>query len=154
MKWPNVKLIFNRELRDQLRDRRTLFTVVVMPIVLYPLMGMAMLQVAQFMREYPAKIWIIGNDNLPQSPSLVVDGQISDGLVSESEAELLQLSLALPEDDELRKLVSQFRESPNSSAAAGLVDQLIQAEMKERGLDVAVVAPSKFPVPDLSLIHI
>ena len=148
MKWPNVKLIFNRELRDQLRDRRTLFTVVVMPIVLYPLMGMAMLQVAQFMREYPAKIWIIGNDNLPQSPSLVVDGQISDGLVSESEAELLQLSLALPEDDELRKLVSQFRESPNSSAAAGLVDQLIQAEMKERGLDVAVVAPSKFPVPD------
>ena len=74
MKWPNVKLIFNRELRDQLRDRRTLFTVVVMPIVLYPLMGMAMLQVAQFMREYPAKIWIIGNDNLPQSPALVVDG--------------------------------------------------------------------------------
>ena len=148
MKWPNVKLIFNRELRDQLRDRRTLFTVVVMPIVLYPLMGMAMLQVAQFMREYPAKIWIIGNDNLPQSPSLVENDQINGGLVSESESELLQLSLALPEDDELKKLVSQFRESPNSSAAAGLVDQLIQAEMKERGLDVAVVAPSKFSVPD------
>ena len=148
MKWPNVKLIFNRELRDQLRDRRTLFTVVVMPIVLYPLMGMAMLQVAQFMREYPAKIWIIGNDNLPQSPSLVENNQINGSLVSESESELLQLSLALPEDDELKKLVSQFRESPNSSAAAGLVDQLIQAEMKERGLDVAVVAPSKFSVPD------
>ena len=148
MKWPNVKLIFNRELRDQLRDRRTLFTVVVMPIVLYPLMGMAMLQVAQFMREYPAKIWIIGNDNLPQSPSLVENDQINGGLVSESESELLQLSLALPEDDELKKLVSQFRESPNSSAAAGLVDQLIQVEMKERGLDVAVVAPSKFSVPD------
>lgn len=148
MKWPNVKLIFNRELRDQLRDRRTLFTVVVMPIVLYPLMGMAMLQVAQFMREYPAKIWIIGNDNLPQSPSLVENNQINGSLVSESESELLQLSLALPEDDELKKLVSQFRESPNSSAAAGLVDQLIQAEMKERGLDVAVVVPSKFSVPD------
>ena len=148
MKWPNVKLIFNRELRDQLRDRRTLFTVVVMPIVLYPLMGMAMLQVAQFMREYPAKIWIIGNDNLPQAPSLVVDGQINSDFVSENESELLQLSLALPEDNELKKLVSQFRESPNSSAASGLVDQLIQAEMKERGLDVAIVAPSKFSAPD------
>jgi len=148
MKWPNVKLIFNRELRDQLRDRRTLFTVVVMPIVLYPLMGMAMLQVAQFMREYPAKIWIIGNDNLPQAPSLVVDAQFNDDFVSVSESELLELSLALPEDNELKKLVSQFRESQNSSAAAGLVDQLIQAEMKERGLDVAVVVPSKFSTPD------
>ena len=148
MKWPNVKLIFNRELRDQLRDRRTLFTVVIMPIVLYPLMGMAMLQVAQFMREYPAKIWVIGNDNLPQSPSLVVDGQISDEFVNENEAKLLELSLALPEDDNLNKLVSQFRESLSSSAAAGLVDQLIQAEMKKRGLDVAVVAPSKFFAPD------
>ena len=148
MKWPNVKLIFNRELRDQLRDRRTLFTVVVMPIVLYPLMGMAMLQVAQFMREYPAKIWIIGNDNLPQSPSLVVDGQVNNEFVNENEAALLQFSLALPEDDELKKLVSEFREAPNSPAASGLVDQLIQTEMKERGLDVAVVAPSKFSAPD------
>ena len=148
MKWPNVKLIFNRELRDQLRDRRTLFTVVVMPIVLYPLMGMAMLQVAQFMREYPAKIWIIGNDNLPQSPSLVVDGQVNNEFVNENEAALLQFSLALPEDDELKKLVSEFREAPNSPAASGLVDQLIQTEMKERGLDVAVVAPSNFSAPD------
>ncbi len=148
MKWPNVKLIFNRELRDQLRDRRTLFTVVVMPIVLYPLMGMAMLQVAQFMREYPAKIWIIGNDNLPQSPSLVADGQVSEDFVSESESVLLELSLSLPEDDELKKLVSQFRETPNSPAASALVDQLIQAEMKARGLDVAVVVPSKFSIAE------
>ena len=45
MKWSNVNLIFRRELRDQLRDRRTLFTVVIMPMLLYPLLGMAMLQV-------------------------------------------------------------------------------------------------------------
>ena len=44
MKWSNVLLIYSRELRDQLRDRRTLFTVLVLPLVLYPLMGMAMLQ--------------------------------------------------------------------------------------------------------------
>ena len=148
MKWPNVKLIFNRELRDQLRDRRTLFTVVVMPIVLYPLMGMAMLQVAQFMREYPAKIWIIGNDNLPQSPALVVDGEVSQQFVDEAESALLQLSLALPQDDQLKKLVRQFRESQNSTVAANLVDQLIQSEMKQRGLDVAIVVPSKFTAAD------
>ncbi|MDB2686900.1 ABC transporter permease subunit [Mariniblastus sp.] len=143
MKWPNVKLIFARELRDQLRDRRTLFTVVVMPIVLYPLMGMAMLQVAQFMREYPTKIWIIGHENLAESPSLVVDGEVHPDFIRGNEAELLHLSLADPEADELNELVSQFRENRNSPAASALVDQLIQAEMKAREIDVAVIVPSK-----------
>ena len=142
MKWPNVKLIFDRELRDQLRDRRTLFTVVVMPIVLYPLMGMAMLQVAQFMREYPAKIWIIGHENLAESPSLVVDGDVNEDFIHGDEADLIQLSLAEAEDNELNELVSQFRENPNSPAAATLVDQLIKAEMKKREIDVAVIVPS------------
>ena len=143
MKWPNVKLIFARELRDQLRDRRTMFTVVVMPIVLYPLLGMAMLQVAQFMREYPTKIWIIGHENLAESPSLVVDGEVHPDFIQGNDAELIQLSLADPEANELNELVSQFRENPNSPAASALVDQLIQAEMKKREIDVAVVVPSK-----------
>ena len=143
MKWPNVKLIFARELRDQLRDRRTLFTVVVMPIVLYPLLGMAMLQVAQFMREYPTKIWIIGHENLAESPSLVVDGAVNPDFIRGNESEMLQLFIAEAEDNELNELVSQFRENPNSPTAATLVDQLIKAEMKERGLDVAVIVPSK-----------
>ncbi len=39
MNWSNVKLIFLREVRDQLRDRRTLFTIAVLPLLLYPLLG-------------------------------------------------------------------------------------------------------------------
>ena len=35
-----VWLIYVREMRDQLRDRRTLFTIAVLPIMLYPLVGM------------------------------------------------------------------------------------------------------------------
>ena len=77
MKWSTVKLIFSREMRDQFRDRRTLFTVAIMPLILYPLMGMAMLQVAQFMREHPTDIWIVGGENLPSSPALIEDGNIS-----------------------------------------------------------------------------
>jgi len=143
MKWPNVKLIFARELRDQLRDRRTLFTVVVMPIVLYPLMGMAMLQVAQFMREYPTKIWVIGHENLAESPAFVVDNEVNADFVRENEAELLQLSFAKPEANELNELVAQFSKNPDSPAVSKLIEQLIQAEMKTREIDVAVVVPSK-----------
>ena len=50
MSWTNVKLIYLRELRDQLRDRRTLFTIVVLPLLLYPLMGMSVFQVQQFLQ--------------------------------------------------------------------------------------------------------
>ena len=78
MNWSNVKLIFRRELRDQLRDRRTLFTVVILPLVLYPLLGMSLLQVTQFMREHPTKIWVVGAENLPDDPPLISNGEIDD----------------------------------------------------------------------------
>ena len=53
MKWRNVKLIFHRELRDQLRDRRTLFTIAVLPLLMYPLLGMAFLQMANYTPQAP-----------------------------------------------------------------------------------------------------
>lgn len=68
MKWRNVNLIWCRELKDQLRDRRTLFTVLVLPLLLYPLLGMALLQVAQFSKQDPIRIWIVGAEHLPASP--------------------------------------------------------------------------------------
>ena len=46
MNWHHVHLIYLREMRDQLRDRRTLFTITVLPLLLYPLLGMLMMQVA------------------------------------------------------------------------------------------------------------
>ncbi len=76
MNWKHVKLIFSRELRDQLRDRRTLFTITILPILLYPIMGMLMLQVAQFSREHPVTIQVIGSENLPEKPLLIEDSQL------------------------------------------------------------------------------
>jgi sodium transport system permease protein len=63
MTFSNVKLIFAREVRDQLRDRRTLFMIAVLPIFLYPLLGISMLQVAQFVREQTTSILVVGADN-------------------------------------------------------------------------------------------
>ena len=34
LNWRNVSLIFHREVRDQLRDRRTLFMIAVLPLLL------------------------------------------------------------------------------------------------------------------------
>ena len=60
MNWTNVKLIFLRELRDQLRDRRTLFMIAVLPLLLYPLMGMSVFQVQQFLQEQASKVLVVG----------------------------------------------------------------------------------------------
>src|SRR5262245_57807601 len=80
LSWTNVKLIYFRELRDQLRDRRTLFTVLVLPLLLYPLMGMLGFQMQQFLREHPAQVRIVGAAGLPKSPPLILDGKLSPTL--------------------------------------------------------------------------
>ncbi len=74
MSLSNVKLIFFREVRDQLRDRRTMFTIIVLPILLYPLLGMSFLQMAQFMKQHPTRVRVIGAEDLPQTPPLLVAG--------------------------------------------------------------------------------
>ncbi|MDG2208287.1 MAG: ABC transporter permease subunit, partial [Pirellulales bacterium] len=70
MKWKNIRLIFRREMRDQLRDRRTLFMIAVLPILFYPLLGVSFFQIAQFLREHPSRVLILGYEgtggNLPE----------------------------------------------------------------------------------------
>ena len=95
MKWANIKLICVRELRDQLRDRRTLFTILILPLVLYPLLGMTYLQVAQFLKDSPTRIWIIGTENLPQEDSIALlnpaGERFNETLFSKSKVPLLKI---------------------------------------------------------------
>ena len=93
MSWTNVKLIFFRELRDQLRDRRTLFTIVVLPLLLYPLMGMSVFQVQQFLKEHTSKVRIVGTEALPEVPALLIEDKISSAWISDLESRLITLDL-------------------------------------------------------------
>jgi sodium transport system permease protein len=97
MKWSNVRLIFLREARDQLRDRRMIFMIAVLPLVLYPLLGLNWIQVSQFMQERPSRILLIGEDSLPEQPALIEEDdsstppvkQLSESFCSEADARLL-----------------------------------------------------------------
>ena len=66
MRWSIIRLIWMRELRDQLRDRRTLFMIAVLPICLYPVAGYGLMQVAKGFLAKPSVIEVHGIDNLPQ----------------------------------------------------------------------------------------
>ena len=71
MRWRNVGLIFRREVLDQLRDRRTLFMIAVLPLLLYPALGIGMVQLTVLFSEQPRTVVILGTKELPASPELL-----------------------------------------------------------------------------------
>jgi len=102
MKFSNVILILKRELRDQLRDRRTIFTIAVLPLLLYPLLGMSFLQVAQFMKEHPTTVLVLGASELPAKPELITFNDKKQAFVFSSRfcddpalTELVQLEIEM-----------------------------------------------------------
>jgi sodium transport system permease protein len=65
MRWSIIRLIWLRELRDQLRDRRTIFMIAVLPILLYPVAGFGIMQMALGSLGKPAVLGIQGQPYLP-----------------------------------------------------------------------------------------
>jgi sodium transport system permease protein len=65
MRWSIIRLIWLRELRDQLRDRRTVFMMAVLPILLYPLVGIGLMQFAVGFFKKTNTVGVIGAQNLP-----------------------------------------------------------------------------------------
>ncbi|MBC7816191.1 MAG: ABC transporter permease subunit [Planctomycetaceae bacterium] len=72
MNWQNIRLIFLREARDQLRDRRTLFMVAVLPLLLYPALGLGMFAMIGNFAEQPRTVVVLGERHLP--PPQLLDG--------------------------------------------------------------------------------
>lgn len=124
MNWRHVHLIYLREMRDQLRDRRTLFTITVLPLLLYPLLGMLMMQVAQFKREQSVKIRVVGIDNWPAdarllAPSDAVDSQVHfvSGENSAKDVSLIEVQAdRWPTDIETADVVRSARQSLAANA--------------------------------------
>jgi sodium transport system permease protein len=67
MDWSTVRLIWLRELRDQLRDRRTLFMIVVLPLVLYPLLGFSVAGIVQGLAQQRTMVGVVNPGALPQT---------------------------------------------------------------------------------------
>jgi sodium transport system permease protein len=91
MNWKNVKLIFLREVRDQVRDRRTLFMVAVLPLLLYPVLGIAMVQMMTTFNEQTRTVVLLGAADLPDPPLIEGDRFISDYFDDPADAEKLRV---------------------------------------------------------------
>ena len=61
-----IQLIWFRELRDQLRDRRTVFMIVVLPLILYPVLGAAVIELfSAGLGDNSVAIGVQGSEHLP-----------------------------------------------------------------------------------------
>lgn len=129
MSWTNVRLIWFRELRDQLRDRRTIFSIAILPLVLYPLMGMVFLQITQFMQEHPTRVWLLGAEALPAEPALLAGESFAPEFCPEDEARLLDVRV-------LRERPAEWQNRPLSAVAA--------AEIRDGRCDAVVYFPPEF----------
>jgi sodium transport system permease protein len=66
MRWSIIRLIWLRELRDQLRDRRTIFMIAVLPVLLYPVAGFGVMQLASAYLGKQTTIGVQGWQYLPR----------------------------------------------------------------------------------------
>src|SRR5262245_17520430 len=111
MNWKNVQLIFLREVRDQLRDRRTLFMIAVLPLLLYPALAIGMLQMTLLFNEQPRTVFILGEQHLPPPQLLVGDRFVSNWFVNPDDAEKLKVisDSSQSTDEKSLQLIEQAR---------------------------------------------
>ena len=91
MNWRNVKLIFLREVRDQLRDRRTLFMVAILPLLLYPALGVGTMQLMAMFSEQARTVVLLGSEHLPPPALLEKDRFAAAWFRNEADAGTLQV---------------------------------------------------------------
>ena len=129
MRWSNIRLVFWRECRDQLRDRRTLFTIAVLPLLLYPLLAISVFQVAQFRHDHPSRVWVIGAKRLPSQPTLLHGDRFSDGLV----------------DNATRDLIARGSAPPDWTALSQeALSERVEQEIQQGHVDAVVLFPDDF----------
>src|SRR3954462_13254291 len=94
MRWPVVRLIARRELRDQLRDRRTLFLILGLPVLMYPLFVGVALMFAAALKDKKLVVGVGGAEPLPAQsddpkafPPLIVDDKFVEKYLPTDEPE-------------------------------------------------------------------
>ena len=111
MRWQVIRTIWFREVSDQLRDRRTLVLLLVMPVVLYPLLGLLASYFLILFVEQPVVVGVAGHELLEQTrdlgdkplPALIRDDRFAPSLFPDSKSrDLIHVRLGT-EDDLLRQ---------------------------------------------------
>jgi sodium transport system permease protein len=123
----NIALVAGREIRDHLRDRRTIAMMVILPLVLYPVMALTVYQLAQFLEEKPCRVLIVGSEYLQRCsglPQLLDEHNLTlfhRSLFSDPRRQRL-LRIVQPSDFGLPQDPQHLRSEVENLIASGTVD--------------------------------
>ena len=161
MQFRHVFLLLKREIRDQLRDRRMLFMIFVLPLLLYPLMGMMFFQTGQFTRQTPSRVLVLMPENVCEQLTAEIADEPDELSQRMLASHLIKLSDLPPlftrnDDGELsdqfdeslfdsavsqRLLQLQFESYEPQSDAENATEKLAQQKLDEKNCDVVLVIP-------------
>ena len=137
MKWRNINLVFMREVRDQLRDKRTLFMIAVLPMLLYPALGIGMVQMTVLFSEQPRTVVMLGEEFLPDEPKLMDENGFQPSWFSMGERDSDKLEvvsntreLPIGTGEEYEKQLAEREEMLQTTAA--IRDRLLEVNRLER----------------------
>lgn len=121
-----VAAIYRRELLDVLRDRRTIFMMIIFPVVLYPLIGYVLVNLAMTIQEKKRLVVIINAEALPKEPALLAPGgnRFAPNLFTRS-----------PQDANLLDVNQAMKDSPWADQSQR--DRLL----RDRIADLVVIVP-------------
>ena len=124
-----VGSIFRRELLDILRDRRTIFMMIIFPVLLYPLIGIVVSQLAVAFQEKPRRVVVVNVQGLPKEPALL----------SADQTRFASSLFARPDDANRLEIQVADKASPWMKVDA-------RGQMLREGLaDVVVIVPEDLP---------
>lgn len=97
---PNVKLTLRKEIRDFLRDKRTLFTMAFLPLVLYPLLLIVFVVVISDPEEIPYRLAVVYEFDRDKAPDTFVIERLEALLLPTSENDTVQNGGEISTDNE------------------------------------------------------
>jgi sodium transport system permease protein len=147
MRWSIIRLIWHRELRDQLRDRRTIFMIAILPILVYPVAGFGIMQLFVGLVNRPSVVGVQGAQYLP--PQVPAPGPKDyPPLLVERDGEQRFPDRYLESFEEGRTRVVLVGEGEVPSAGRDnsqeFLDGIDRGPLLARQVDVLLVVPADF----------
>jgi len=167
MNWHHIVTVYLKELRDSLRDRRTLISMIVIPTLVMPLLmfgvGAIMTKVIKSARDEASPIVILGGEDSPgvvaalradQRFRIVASGGDYKQLVSEKKIRLAveipagfeaSLKAGAPQTVTLYHYEGEMKSGIGTSAVErffrDLREKTVESRLTDRGLPADVVKP-------------
>jgi sodium transport system permease protein len=144
MRWSIIRLIWARELRDQLRDRRTVFMIAVLPLLLYPALGFGVLQLAYGYIGRQNVVGVLGAEYLPPYPQSDKVPDYPPLFVRDGERIRIPAESLDKDQEPLTLSVRLLEGSTPATSEPNFVDHIDRSPLDDRQVDVLLVVPSDF----------